>query len=37
MEQLPERDDERFVRWIPIVVPLLMLFLLALVLLIDFF
>lgn len=37
MEELPERDDELFVNWIPIIVPLLALFVLALVLLIDFF
>lgn len=37
MGQLPGRDDERFVNWIPILVPLFALFVLALVLLSDFF
>ena len=37
MEELPERDDERFVNWIPIIVPLIALFVLALVFFIDFF
>jgi hypothetical protein len=37
MEELPERDEERFVNWIPIIVPLIALFVLALVFFIDFF
>jgi hypothetical protein len=37
MKELPEVDDERFANWIAIVVPLLALFVLALVLLIDVF
>jgi len=37
MEQLPERDEERFVNWVPIIVPLIALFVLALVFFIDFF
>ena len=37
MQQGPERSDERLVNWIPIVVPLLALFVLALVIWIDFF
>ena len=34
--ELPERDEERFVNWVPIVVPLIALFMLALVFFIDF-
>jgi len=37
MEELPKQDDERFVNWIPIIVPLIALFVLALVFFIDFF
>jgi len=37
MEELPERDEERFVNWVPIIVPLIALFVLALVFFIDFF
>lgn len=37
MQELPKGDDERFVNWIPILVPLLALLVLALVFFIDFF
>jgi len=37
MEELPKQDYERFVNWIPIIVPLIALFVLALVFFIDFF
>jgi hypothetical protein len=36
MPEPREHDDEPFVRWIPVVIPLLVLCVLALVLLIDF-
>jgi len=37
MEELPEGDEERFVNWVPIIVPLIALFVLALVFFIDLF
>ena len=37
MEELTDRDEERFVNWVPIIVPLIALFVLALVFFIDFF
>ena len=37
MQEVPERDDERLVNWIAIVVPLLALLVLALIFLIDYF
>lgn len=37
MQELPEREDERFVNWIPIIVPLIALLVLALIFLIDYF
>ena len=37
MEELPDRDEERFINWVPIIVPLIALSVLALVFFIDFF
>ena len=37
MDELDKRDEERFVNWVPIIVPLIALFVLALVFFIDFF
>ena len=35
MPELPERDDERFVKWIPVVVPLFAVLIVFLVYVID--